>query len=123
MTSFKPLQVLILAGILGAATACSVAQSGPMAGSPGGPAMGEPMRQHDPASMQARMAAQMAARLAEVKARHKITPPQEAAWASYAAAMQPPARPAMAASNGLVYRPRIADAELRACLGAAGSEL
>ena len=28
------------------------------------------------------------------------------------------ARPAMAASNGLANRPRIADAELRACLGA-----
>ena len=27
----------------------------------------------------------------------------------------------MAASNGLAYRPRIADAELRACLGAAGA--
>jgi hypothetical protein len=31
------------------------------------------------------------------------------------------ARPAMAASNGLAYRPRIADAELCACLGAAGA--
>ena len=29
----------------------------------------------------------------------------------------------MAASNGLAYRPRIADAELRACLGAAGAVL
>jgi hypothetical protein len=31
------------------------------------------------------------------------------------------ARPAMAASNGLAYRPRIVDAELCACLGAAGA--
>ncbi len=29
----------------------------------------------------------------------------------------------MAASNGLAYRPRIADAELHACLGAAGAVL
>ncbi len=31
------------------------------------------------------------------------------------------ARPAMTASNGLAYRPRFADAELCACLGAAGA--
>lgn len=29
----------------------------------------------------------------------------------------------MAASNGLAYRPRITDAELRACLGAPGAEV
>jgi hypothetical protein len=101
MTSFKPLQVLVLAGILGAATGCSMAQPGPATGDPGGhggPAAGGHMHRHDPAKMQAYRAEHMAARLAEVKTRLKITPAQEAAWTSYTAALQPTARAPMAAA-------------------------
>jgi protein CpxP len=45
------------------------------------------MGKHDPAKMQARIAKHQA----ELKANLKITPAQEGAWASYTAAMQPPA--------------------------------
>jgi len=45
------------------------------------------------ARMQQRMAEQHAHRLVDLKARLKITPAQEGAWATYATALQPPARP------------------------------
>lgn len=97
MTSlFKPLKSanrLILVGIMAtlglAATAQTVEPADPVtsaAPAKPGPLAGE--RRHDPARMQARIAKHQA----DLKVRLKITPAQEAAWTSYTAAMQPPAR-------------------------------
>lgn len=95
--ALKSLHSLVLAGLLAGAGAAALAQApatapassspaaGPMAGPGGGHKM---MDRHDPAKAQARIAQHQA----ELKARLKITPAQEAAWSSYTAAMQPPAR-------------------------------
>ena len=96
MTSvFKPLKSvnsLLLIGIMAtmglAATAQTVAPPTPAATA--APANSDRMageRRHDPAKMQEHMAK----RQAELKAKLKLTPAQEAAWTSYAAATQRPA--------------------------------
>jgi hypothetical protein len=54
------------------------------------------MGRHDPAKMQARMTQ----RLAEIKAKLKITPAQEAAWTTYTDAVKPVPRASIAASHG-----------------------
>ena len=83
MTSFfKP---LLIVSLLAAAGASVNAQGMGM----GGPQSG-PMGQHhrmDPAKMQE----MMAKRQADLKAKLKLASAQEAAWAAYTAAMQPPA--------------------------------
>jgi protein CpxP len=56
---------------------------------PGGPGA-EGMHHRDPAKMQAFIAK----RLAELKAKLKITPEQEPAWAAFTGSMKPPAPPA-----------------------------
>ncbi len=65
----------------------------------GPPPEGKPgMHQPDPerrAQMQERMGKQMAKRAAELKAQLKLSPEQEGSWNAYAAAMKPPAHPAM----------------------------
>ena len=84
---------LALAGLLASAGAAAMAQA-PLAppaalvaaDQPSG--HGEGMYRHDPAKMQA----WMARRQADMKAKLKITPAQEAAWTTFTAAMQPPAR-------------------------------
>lgn len=84
---------IILAGLLCASAGFSLAQGGP--GMQGGHHGG--MGRHDPAEMQTRMQAHMERRLAELKAKLKITPTQEAAWTSFTTALKPSPRPDMAA--------------------------
>lgn len=90
----KSLNTLLLAGIMAtaalAATAQTVAPAAPAtAAAPAKPAghHGGPMGGHDPAKMQARMAQHQT----ELKAKLKLTPAQEGAWAAFTASMQPPA--------------------------------
>lgn len=96
--TLKPLNSLVLAGLLATVGASAMAQdaAGPLAapataGNAGKHhgAQGDhhQMRQRDPAKMQAMMTQHMA----DLKARLKITPAQEGAWTSFTAAMQPPA--------------------------------
>ncbi|WP_332776104.1 Spy/CpxP family protein refolding chaperone [Polaromonas sp.] len=93
----KPLQSFILTSLLATAGAAAIAQgtaaTQPAPATPAATAQparphGERMRRHDPAKMQA----WMAKRQAELKAKLQLTPTQEGAWASYAAAMQEPLR-------------------------------
>ena len=95
------LNSLVLAGLLASAgamaqgTTAAAPDSGKSATAGQGamPGQGEHrMGQYDPAKMQA----QMAKRQTEMKAKLKITPAQEGAWTAFTAAMQPPARMAMA---------------------------
>ena len=87
---------LMLAGLLATAGAGAMAQgtdAAPAALNPASSATakspyGEHMGRHDPAQMQAWMAKRQAA----LKAQLTITPAQEAAWTTFTAAMQPPAR-------------------------------
>ena len=87
--ALKSLNGLILAGLL-ATTGAAMAQ-GTDAAPTGMTAMqsqgAQRMGRHDPAKMQARMAKHQA----ELKAKLKITPAQEAAWTTFTASMQPPA--------------------------------
>ena len=93
--ALSPMSAFALAGLLAVASAGALAE-GPTttepaarsgaAGSQGGHRM---MGPHDPAAMQAGMAR----RQADMKARLGITADQEAAWTSFATAMQPPVRP------------------------------
>lgn len=101
-TYFKPLHTLILAGALSTLAGYSMAQQAPGTGPSAGPAahgqsMG--MGKHDPAKMQARMTQ----RLAELKAKLKVTPAQEAAWTTFTDAVKPTPhttpRASMAASH------------------------
>ncbi|MES2188644.1 MAG: Spy/CpxP family protein refolding chaperone [Pseudomonadota bacterium] len=88
------LNSFVLAGLLATVGASAMAQGAPAAppagpaaaGKPAGPP-GDHMGRHDPAKMQAFIAR----RQADMKAKLKITPAQEGAWAAYTAAMQPPA--------------------------------
>ena len=99
--SLTSLNSLVLAGLLASAgamaqgTNAAAPDSGKSATAGQGamPGQGEHrMGQYAPAKMQA----QMAKRQAEMKAKLKITPAQEGAWTAFTAAMQPPARMAMA---------------------------
>ena len=94
----RTLSGLVLAGLLTAMGGAAIAQTPPpgpagmrapdaMRDAP--PADGKmgPMGHHDPANMQA----MMAKRTAEMKAKLKITPAQEAAWTAFTTAMKPPA--------------------------------
>ena len=102
VTPFTSFNRLVLAVLLATAGACAMAQGAPAA-APAAPSAaapadphGEPMSRmgrHDPAKMRAWVAKHQA----ELKARLKITPAQEAAWATYTAAMQPPEHMAMGA--------------------------
>jgi periplasmic protein CpxP/Spy len=86
-TRFKP---LLLAGLLATAGFGALAQAPtPPAGTtpPAQRGMMHPEHRADPARMEARMAKHQA----ELKARLKIEPAQEAAWATWTAAMKPPA--------------------------------
>ncbi|NQW82229.1 MAG: Spy/CpxP family protein refolding chaperone [Polaromonas sp.] len=90
-TYFKPLHTLILAAALSTLAGYSMAQPAPGTGPSAGPAthgqsMG--MGKHDPAKMQARMTQ----RLAELKAKLKVTPAQEAAWTTFTDAVKPTPR-------------------------------
>ena len=100
--SLKPLNGLLLAGLLATAGASAMAQTpsappatsaaaaGTQAGPDGGKHMmgAHKMGQRDPAKMQA----WMAKRMDQFKAKLKITPAQDGAWTTFTAAMQPPAR-------------------------------
>ncbi|OGA99538.1 MAG: hypothetical protein A3E79_06260 [Burkholderiales bacterium RIFCSPHIGHO2_12_FULL_61_11] len=97
--SLKPLaclNALLVAGLLAAAGTTATAQGMPAAPVAGPAAAGmhagksgdRMMGHRDPAKRQARMLK----RQAELKATLKITPAQEAAWTSFTASMQPPAR-------------------------------
>ena len=91
---FTNLNRLVVAALLATAGVSAIAQTAP-AGAPSAPTTasqpaghaGDRMGRHDPAKMQA----MMAKRQADMKARLNITPAQEGAWASFTAAMQPPA--------------------------------
>jgi protein CpxP len=90
-TYFKPLHTLILAGALSTLAGYSMAQPAPGTGPSAGPAahgQSMDMDKHDPAKMQARMTQ----RLAELKAKLKVTPAQEAAWTTFTDAVKPTPR-------------------------------
>ncbi len=84
---------LLIASLLATFGLAAAAQTpATPAGPPqGGPMMGR-MAQGDPAKMQAQRTERHAARMAALKATLKLTPDQEGAWTTFAAAMQPPAR-------------------------------
>ena len=87
---FARFNSLVIAALLATSVASAMAQTAPAvttpAAKPAAP-LGERMGRHDPSNLQA----MMARRQAEMKAKLKITPAQEGAWASFTAAMQPPA--------------------------------
>ena len=90
--NLKTLNSLMLAGVLATAGVSAMAQSpAPVAAPATTMQQAEPgaghhkMGQRDPAKMQA----WMAKRQAEMKTRLKITAPQEGAWNTFTAAMQP----------------------------------
>ena len=85
---------LFIATLLAATGALAMAQAPaqPAAGeSSGRPTAGEQRGRMDPAQMQQRMAERRAQRMGQLKAELKLTSAQEGAWATYMAAMQPPA--------------------------------
>lgn len=85
---------LVLAGLLAAMGTSAIAQGTPPAApSPG--SRSEHMGHHGPAKMQAVMAKHQA----DLKAKLKLTPAQEGAWATYTTAMQPPASMGMRPSD------------------------
>ena len=92
--ALKSLNTLVLAGLLATVGAGAALAQAPAPAAPP-PAMGEHhgdphmgmMGHQDPAKMQAWVAKHQA----DLKAKLKITAQQEAAWTTYAAAMQPPA--------------------------------
>lgn len=93
---------LLLAGLLASATfACSGAFAQAPAAQPpaaeaqsGAQAPARPHGRADSAQRLERMQAQHAKHLAALKDKLKLTPAQEGSWNSFAAAQQPPARPA-----------------------------
>ncbi|MDO5624358.1 MAG: Spy/CpxP family protein refolding chaperone [Pseudomonadota bacterium] len=90
----------IAAALLAAAAGFASAQSTPAPAPQGTPAAGEAKARpasergarQDPAQRQQRMAERQAQRMTELKAQLHITPAQESAWNSFAAAMQPQPR-------------------------------
>ena len=94
-TYFKPLHTLILAGALSTLAGYSMAQPAPH----GGPSMAsthsQDMGHRDPARMQE----DMTKRLADIKAKLKITPAQEAAWATFTDTLKPKPRQPMTANR------------------------
>jgi protein CpxP len=91
----KPVNTLVLAGIMAAASMAAVAQTAAPAAPATATAPAKPghhaghgKHRHDPAKMQARIAKHQA----ELKAKLAITPAQEGAWSAYTAALQPQAR-------------------------------
>lgn len=93
----KPVfKTVLLAGLLASITALSQAQ--PAAGQDPGPA--SDVRPH----LQERMQERIHQREADLKAKLKLTPEQDGAWAAFATAMKPPAtirRPDRAAMDRL----------------------
>ena len=91
--TLKTLNSLMLAGVLATAGVSAMAQSPTTSAAPAAtmnqqaePGYGQHMKGHrDPAKMQA----WMAKRQAELKTKLKITAPQEGAWNTFTAAMQP----------------------------------
>ena len=91
------LKSLVIAGLLASAGFATVAQ--PMgSGGAGGPMLGasSPMQQGGKMGMRGkmdsnRMEAMMAKRQADLKAKLKIAPEQEAAWTTFTTSMKPPA--------------------------------
>ncbi|MGB3071029.1 MAG: Spy/CpxP family protein refolding chaperone [Ottowia sp.] len=89
---------LFLAGLLAATLgATAMAQTPPPAApaageAPAQPAAGKQRPHMNPEQFRQRMAEHHAKRMNELKAKLQLTPPQENAWNTYTAAMQPPAR-------------------------------
>jgi periplasmic protein CpxP/Spy len=79
----KPvIKTILLTGLLASIAALSQAQPGP------GPGAGGTGPNND---TRARMQERIGQRTADIKAKLKLTPEQEGAWATYIAAMKPPA--------------------------------
>ncbi len=87
----------LLAGLLATAGFATMAQTPPPAPAPQPAQAAAPAHigQHDPAQWEARMAQRHARHMAELKAKLKITPDEEAAWTTFAASMQPAPHPMM----------------------------
>ena len=104
----KPIRTsLIAAGLALALGSTAFAQPGPMAGSDMSAGRPEQMREH----MRERMTERHTRALAELKTKLKLDAGQEAAWKTFAEAMQPPAvppaRPDRAAMEKLTAPERI----------------
>ena len=104
----KPIRTsLAVTGLLIALGSSAFAQPGPMAGSGMPQAHSEHMREH----MRERMTERHTRALAELKTKLKLDAGQEAAWKTFAEAMQPPAvppaRPDRAAMEKLTAPERI----------------
>lgn len=92
---------LVWAGLLAGAAFAASAQTPPSAPADAAPAANAPaaaaprMERHgDPAKRFEQMQQRKAKRLADLKEKLKLDASQESAWGSFAAAQQPPARPA-----------------------------
>jgi len=91
---------ILYASLLACATFCSsgaFAQAAPPAPPDAGSGPIAPPRHgghNDMAQRMQRMEAHHAKRMADLKAKLKLTPAQDGAWTTFAAAQQPPARPA-----------------------------
>ena len=86
---------LLIASLIALFGATAQAQGPAGMGGPGpgmGPGMGR-MAQADPARFEAQRAARHDQLMATLKTKLQLTPAQESAWTTFAAAMQPPARP------------------------------
>jgi protein CpxP len=105
MTSFTTLNGLVLAGLLAAGASAFAQGTNPAPASPsatpapGMMAPGHGMGKHDPAQRQA----WMAKRQADLKAKLKITPAQEAAWTTFTTALQPMAHQQLQQAHAADY--------------------
>lgn len=81
---------LLVAGLLAGLTGLAAAQGAPAPAAGNPPHAGQRM---DPAQWHARMAQHHAKHQAELKQKLQLAPNQEAAWASFANATQPPQTP------------------------------
>ena len=82
---------LIAAALLATLGFAAVAQTPPAPPAGSGPGRHDRMERADPARMQERMLAHIARRQARMKETLQLTPAQEGTWATFTAAMQPPA--------------------------------
>lgn len=96
MISLKKTRHLVWTGVLATMAAAASAQTPPTPpAQPGAAPSAQRADRGDPAKRAQQMQERHAQRLAQLKDKLKLDASQESAWGSFAAAQQPPARPAM----------------------------